>query len=419
MAEDIITGLDIGTHAIRIAVGQAVPTSDDKEQVHIIGAVEVPSEGLSKGTVTSIEDATSSVSKALEMAERLTGFPINSAWVGISGGHILAEESKGVVGVARSDGEIREEDVERAIEAARTVATPANYEILHVIPKSFTVDGQRGIKDPVGMSGIRLEVDALIIQGLTSQIKNLTKCVYRTGLEIEDLVFSVLACAEAVVTNRQKELGVAVVNIGSSTTSIVVYEEGDVLHTAVLPIGAGHITSDIAIGLRTSIEIAEEVKLKFGTVLPADIPKKEMIELSEFGTSEGETASRRYLAEIAEARVEEIFEKIDQELSGIDRSGMLPAGIILTGGGAKLPGMIDLAKKQLRLPATLGSPIGITSVVDYSGDPAFSTAIGLALWGYGIQSAQGKGRLGKLFGKAKVVNKVGSGMIKLFKSLKP
>ncbi|MFH1433540.1 MAG: cell division protein FtsA, partial [Candidatus Uhrbacteria bacterium] len=209
MADDIITGLDIGSHAIRIAVGQIVPTTDQKEQVHIIGAVEVPSEGVNKGTITAIEDATSATSKALEMAERLTGWPVNAAWVGISGSHIMTEESKGVVGVARSDGEIREEDVGRAIEAARTVATPTNYEILHVIPKSFTVDGQRGIKDPVGMSGIRLEVDAVIIQGLTAQIKNLTKCVYRTGLEIEDLVFSVLACAEAVVTNRQKDLGVA------------------------------------------------------------------------------------------------------------------------------------------------------------------------------------------------------------------
>jgi len=419
MADDIITGLDIGSHAIRIAVGQIVPTTDEKEQVHIIGAVEVPSEGVNKGTITAIEDATSSTSKALEMAERLTGFPVNAAWVGISGAHIMTEESKGVVGVSRSDGEIREEDVERAIEAARTVATPTNYEILHVIPKSFTVDGQQGIKDPVGMSGIRLEVDAVIIQGLTAQIKNLTKCVYRTGLEIEDLVFSVLACAEAVVTNRQKDLGVAVVNIGASTTSIVVFEEGDVLHTSVLPVGAGHITSDIAIGLRTSIEVAEEVKMKYGTALPGDVPKKERIDLSEFGVEGDETIERRYIAEISEARAEEIYEKIDQELASIDRSGMLPAGIVLTGGGSKLTGMVDLAKKQMRLPASLGTPIGITSVVDYSDDPAFSTAIGLVQWGQSISSARGGGSLGKVFGKIKGVDKIGPGIVKLFKSMKP
>lgn len=419
MAEDIITGLDIGSHAVRIAVGQSVPNTDGKEQIHIIGAVEIPSEGVNKGTVTSIEDATSSVSKALEMAERLTGFPINSAWVGISGSHIITQESKGVVGVARSDGEIREEDVERAIEAARTVATPTNYEILHVIPKSFTVDGQRGVKDPVGMSGIRLEVDAVIIQGLTAQIKNLTKCVYRTGLEIDDLVFSILANAEAVVTNRQKELGVAIVNVGASTTSLIVYEEGDVLHTAVLPIGSGHITSDIAIGLRTSIEVAEEVKVKYASTTPADVPRREEVDLNEFGVTEEKPVARKYISEIAEARVEEIYEKVDQELAKIDRSGMLPAGIVLTGGGAKLPGMIDAAKKQLRLPASLGTPIGITSVVDYSGDPSFSPAIGLVLWGHGIQAAHGRGGLGKLFGKIKHVDKLTGGVMKIFKSLKP
>ncbi len=419
MAEEIITGLDIGTHAIRVAVGQLVPTSDDKEQIHVVGAIEVQAEGVNKGTITSVEDATSSISKALEMSERLTGFPINSSWVGISGSHIITQESKGVVGVSRSDGEIREEDVERAIEAARTVATPTNYEILHVIPKSFTVDGQSGIKDPVGMSGIRLEVDAVIVQGLTAQIKNLTKCVYRTGLDISDLVYSALATSEAVVSGRQKELGVAVVNIGASTTSVVVFEEGDVLHTAVLPIGAGHITSDIAIGLRTSIEIAEEVKLKYGSVAPKDIPKKEEFSLAEFGGSEEEKFSRKYVAEIAEARAEEILEKVDAELAKVDRSGMLPAGVVLTGGGVKTPGFIDLTKKQLRLPADIGTSLGITSVVDYANDPSFTTAIGLVLWGYSIESAHGRGRFGKMFGGVKQLDKIGSGVMKLFKSLKP
>ncbi|MBI4713881.1 cell division protein FtsA, partial [Candidatus Uhrbacteria bacterium] len=271
MTEEIYAGLDVGSHAVRVAVGKLVPSSDGKEQMHIIGAVEVPSSGVNKGTITNLEDAVSSVSRALEQAERITGVPINSAWVGISGGHIISQESRGVIGVGRSDGEIREEDVERAIEAARTVATPTNYEIIHVIPKSFIVDGQRGVKDPVGMNGIRLEVDALIIQGLGSQIKNLTKAVYRTGLNIEDLVFSILATAEAVVSDRQKELGVCVVNIGASTTSLVVYEEGDVLHTSVLPIGSDHITSDIALGLRTSIDVAEQVKLRYATCSPEEI----------------------------------------------------------------------------------------------------------------------------------------------------
>lgn len=419
MAEEIITGVDIGSYAIRVAVGQPVPAEEGKTQIHIIGAVEVPSEGVSKGSVTSIEDAVSSVSKALEQAERLTGLPMSGAWVGINGTHIMAQESKGVVGVAKHDGEIREEDVERAIEAARTVAMPTNYEILHVIPKSFTVDGQRGIKDPVGMNGIRLEVDALIIQGLSSQIKNLTKCVYRTGLNIEDLVYSILATAEATVSHKQKDLGVCVLNIGSSTTSLAVFEEGDVLHTAVLPIGSGHITSDIAIGLRTSLEVAEQIKIRYASANPDDVNKKEEISLLELGATEDEMVGRKFIADITEARVQEIFEKVDAELAKIDRSGMLPAGVVLTGGGAKLGGILDAAKKYLRLPASLGTPIGVSSVVERINDPGASTAIGLVLWGHNIASSGNEGKMGKMFGKLKNVGKVANGLGKWFKSLRP
>ena len=417
--QDIITGLDIGSRAIRVAVGQRLETAEGREQLHIIGAIEVPSEGVSKGSVTSLESTVSSISKAFEKAERMTGVPVGSAWVGISGSHIIAQESKGVVGVARSDGEIREEDVDRAIDAARTVATPTNYEILHVIPKGFTVDGQRGIKDPVGMTGIRLEVDAVIIQGLSSQIKNLTKSVYRTGVNIDDLVFSILATSESVVTERQKDLGVCIVNIGASMTSLVVFEEGDVLHTAVLPIGADHITSDVAIGLRTSLDVAEEVKLAVGTALPDSVGRKDEVNLLEYGSSEDEPVLRRYVAEIIEARVEEIFEKVDEELVRCDRSGMLPSGIVLTGGGSKLHGMLDVAKKYLRLPASLGIPMGISTVIDRVKDPAFATAVGLVSWGYAIAITQSNNKLGSLFAKFAAVDQVRSGVVKWLKSLKP
>ncbi|MDD4994939.1 MAG: cell division protein FtsA [Patescibacteria group bacterium] len=417
MSDQIITGLDIGSSHIRIAVGQIIP-SEEKRETHIIGAVEVPSEGISKGSITSIEDAVSSVSAALEQAERVTGVPISSAWVGISGSHIIAQESRGVVGVSRSDGEVKEEDVERSIEAARTVATPSNYEILHVLPKSFTIDGQGGIKDPVGMTGIRLEVDAEIIQGLTSQIKNITKCVYRTGLDIDDLVLSVLACAEAVLTPRQKELGVALINIGASTTSLIVFEEGDVIHTVIVPIGGDHITSDIAIGLRTSIDVAEQVKIERGTALPAGISKKEEINLADYGAADEEMVSLKYVAEIIEARVEEIMEKIDVELKKIDRSGMLPAGAVLTGGGAKLKGVIDVAKGRLRLPASLGYPMGITSVTDKTQDLAFATAIGLVQWGGEIVGQKSKS-FGNILNKYKAVGKISGQVKKWFKSLIP
>lgn len=350
---DIVAGLDIGSSAVRMVVGQRVPD----QKLNIIAAAEVPAEGINKGTVVSIEDAVASISKCLEKTQKIAGLPISSAWVGISGSHIISQESKGVVAISRSDGEVTEEDVERSIEAARTVATPSNYEILHVIPKSFTIDGQTNIKDPVGMTGIRLEVDAQIIQGLSSQIKNLTKCVYRTGLDIDDLVLSILASSEAVLTNRQRDLGVVLINIGAATTSVIVFEEGDVVHSTVIPIGSDHITSDIAIGLRISIDTAEEIKLQFGSALPNDIAKKEEINIGEFDSTIGEdeaVVSKKYIAEIIEARVEEIFAKVDSELKKVDRSGSLPAGVVLIGGGSKLPGMIEVAKRKLRLPACFG-----------------------------------------------------------------
>lgn len=416
MSENIITGLDIGSSAIRLAVGQVTPSEGARPQLHIVGVVEVPSNGVHKGTITGMEDAVSSISKALEAGERMTGVPLSSAWVGIAGHHVLVQETKGVVGVARTDGEIRDEDVERVLEAARTVARPTNYEILHVIPKGFTVDSQQGIKDPVGMNGIRLEVDAVIVQALSSQIKNLTKCIYRTGLDIEDLVYAPLASAEVVTTPRQKELGVCVVNVGASTTTMIVFEEGDILHTAVLPIGSDHITNDIAIGLRTSLEVAESVKVHYGSALADQVPKKDMIIMEDLGLT-GEPMERRYVAEIIEARVEEMCERIDAELSKIDRSGMLPAGIVVTGGGVRLVGMLEVMKRVLRLPVAYGQLHGVTSVIDHATDPAFSTAIGLSMWGAQVQGSTGRG--GNVFAKFKSMDKVSEQMRKWLRSLIP
>ena len=401
-SKDIICGLDIGSDNVRLVVGQKI--GEEGEKLHIIGAVEAEAEGITKGVITSIEDAISSITACLEKAERMTGLPITNAWVGISGSHITSQESKGVVAVAKANGEISSDDVERAIEAARTVATPPNYEILHVIPKSFTVDGQSGIKDPIGMTGIRLEVDTQIIQGLSSQIKNLTKAVYRTGIEIEDVVLSILATSEAVLTNRQKELGVAVVDIGGSTTSLVVFEEGDVIHTTNLPIGSEHITSDIAIGLRISIDAAERIKLEYGTAVPKEISKRDEVDVGELNGSESNYISKKYIAEIIEARVEEIFEKVNEELKRIDRDGKLPAGTILTGAGAKLNGLVQVAKIKLRLPASLGHPLAITTAVEKINDPSFTTAVGLVLWGDQLSERTGKGLFGRLLSKIKINN---------------
>jgi len=418
MKEDIIAGLDIGSTAVRLVVGQRVNRGEG-EKLQIIGAVSVPAEGINRGMVNSIEDATSSVSACLEKAERLIGVPLNSVWVSINDSHIKATKSQGVVAVGKSDGEISEDDVERAIEAARAMSVPPNYEILHVIPVKFTVDSQEDIKDPIGMSGIRLEVETLIIQGLSSQIKNLTKAIYRTGFDIEDLVLSPLAAAEAVINNKQKELGAALVNIGSSTTGLAVYEEEELLHTAVLPIGSEHITSDVAIGLRCPINLAERIKLEYGSAKSDQFSKKDEIDVSELAKEEEVddeigVVSRKYISEIIEARVEEIFEKVDEELKKIDRSGMLPAGVFLVGGGAKLADLVEVGKRKLRLPVCLGNTKNISTVIDKVNDLEFLTALGLVVWGDHLSG----GKRGKWPG-GETIDKTVEKMKKWFSSLIP
>jgi len=391
MAESLITGIDIGTSNIRVVVAQIARVADE-QQLNIIGVIEVPSQGVSKGSIVSIEDAVSSISNALENTERMIGLPIEHAWIGINGTHISSQESSGVIAISRTSGEIQDDDVERVVEAARSIAAPVNYEILHVIPKTFTIDNQTGIKDPIGMSGIRLEVSTQVIRALSSHLKNLTKSIYRTGLDINDIILSSLAASESVLSVRQKELGVALVDIGSATTSLIVFEEGDVLHTAVIPIGSDHITSDIAIGLQTSIEIAERVKLEYGSCLPKDFDKKDIINLEDLG-GDSQEFSRKYIAEIIEARCEEIFEKADAELQKINRSGLLPAGIVLVGGGAKLPGITNIGKKKTMLPAAVGKLQTFTTAVDNVSDVSFATALGLVLWGHQM-SQEDKGKFG-------------------------
>ena len=384
--ESTLVGLDLGSTTIRVVVAAPV---EGGGQLQVLGVGEHSADGISKGAITSIEDAISSISGALEQAERMTGVPVTHAFVGINGTHITSQEVHGVVAVAKADGEIKEEDVERVIEAAQTTVVPSNVEILHVIPRTFTVDNQKGIKDPVGMSGIRLEVDAQIIQGQHAQIKNLTKCIYRTGVEIDDLVLGVLAASEAVVTKRQKDIGVGILNIGASTSSLMVFEEGDVLHTAILPVGSGHITNDIAIGLRTSIDVAERVKLEFGTALPEEVGKRDEINLAEIDPKESGVVSRKHVAEIIEARASEIFTMVDKELQKVDRSGLLPAGLILVGGGAKLPGLVEVAKREFRLPASVGTPLNVVTAIDKAHEPEYATAIGLAFWGAALQHGGG------------------------------
>lgn len=404
---NLIGGLDIGSNSVRMAVGQLLGKENGNLELQILGAAESASEGVQKGVVSSIEDVVSSISACLERVERMVGVPIDSVWVGISGLHILSQSSKGVVAVSKANSEITEEDVNRALEAARSIATPLNYEVLHVLPRHYTVDGQTGIKDPTSMTGVRLEVDTQIILGSSSQIKNLTKAVYRAGLDIEDLVLSIIATAEIVVTKRQKELGVMVVNVGGTTTGMAVFEEGELIHTAIIPLGSQNITNDIAMGLQIPPEdIAERVKIEYGDCNPDATSKKDEVDLFDVGAPDHQIVKKKFLSEIVSARVEEILQKVDDELRKIQRSGMLPAGVVFTGAGAKLPDLVGMAKKVLRLPANLGYPLNVVSVTDKVNDLGFATAVGLVKWGSEMQSkgrtqkAGGK-KIGDFFGKLK------------------
>ncbi len=426
MKERLLIGLDVGTTVIRLAAGKVSVGQDRRLSLNIVGGAEVASQGVSKGSISSIEDAVSAISSCLEQAERVIGESLAEAAVGIGGTYITSQDARGVIGVSRTDGDIRAEDVARAIEAAKTFVNPANQEILHVLPRSFSIDGQAGIKDPVGMQGIRLEVDALIVQGLSSHVRNFTRAVFRTGLDITELVYAPLASGDAVTTARQRELGVCVVTVGGATTGVSVYENGELLRAVTIPIGADHITNDLAIGLRVSLETAEKIKRIHGTAHAESVPKRAgVFDVADYGGDVSEEVSLRLVADIIEARVEEIFEKVVAELRKIDREGLLPSGVVLTGGGAKLPGMIEVGKQIMRLPCAHGLCHVSSSLPELIQDSAFSTALGLVLWQFeherraadgvpmygGVKPMASKG--GEFLGK------IGNPLKKIFKSFIP
>lgn len=376
--EQYIVGLDIGTQNIRVVQGKV---DEQTGKINIIGASSVPANGLRRGVIVDIDEAVSSISSSLERVERMTGVPVRLANVAVGGNHIACVESKGVIAVSRADGEISDSDVVRVIDASQAISIPPNREIIHVIPKTFTLDGQSGIKDPLGMTGIRLEVETILIHGATPFLKNLQKAILQAGLEIDQLVLSSLSAATSVVSKRQKELGVAVVDLGAGTTSIAVYEENNLLHTAVVPIGGMHITNDIAIGLRCTIETAEKVKIMYGSASPQLMDKLAEVDLNKIDPEETSRVPQTLVGEIIEARLEEVFDLVIKELKRIDRDGKLPAGIVLTGGGSHLPGVVEYAKHRFRLPVSVGSPTEVSTVIDQVLDPSFATVVGLALWG--------------------------------------
>lgn len=374
---NLSVGIDIGSTKIVVCVGKI-----EDGTIDIIGVGKSANQGIRKGVIVDIEETVSAISAALEEAERMSGMPIQNAVAGISGPHIQAEESKGVIAVSRTDGEISEVDTGRAVDAAKAIPNKPNREILHVLPKNFLIDSQEEIKDPVGMTGIRLEVNAHIISTSTNAIKSITKALDQAGVQVSDIVFSPISTAKVLLSKRQMDIGVILIDIGASTTSYVVYEEGDLISCGVIPVGSTHITNDIAIGLRTNIEIAEIIKVKYGYALPDKISEKEEIDLNKLDKNEQGLASVKYIAEIIEARLNEIFLMIKDELRKVGRDGTLPAGVILTGGGARIDGILELTKSTMCLPTQIGKPVlEISGLVDKLDDPVYATSIGLMYWG--------------------------------------
>ena len=374
--QPVVVGIDIGTTKICTLVGR----EESPNQVHIIGVGIEPSQGIKKGVVVDLAAASMAVKKSIEKAERTSGMEINSALVSLAGAQISSTNNKGAVGV--SGRVIDQDDIYRAIESARSVPLPHNQEIIHVIHRGFNVDGQEGIRMPIGMHGYRLEVETHIITASTASTENLRQCVGASGVDVSQFVLNPLASAEVVLTETERQMGVLVCDIGGGTTDIALYVNGDVWFTAVLPVGGNHITSDIAQGLRLPISQAEEIKLLHGYAIEADVDERESFHIRPFGEENSVQISRADLAHIIEARAEEILSLVLQEIKRSGYDGLLPAGIVLTGGCSLLPGLRQLANRIFNTPARIGKPEGLIGMTDRLDSPAFSTSVGLLKWAF-------------------------------------
>jgi cell division protein FtsA len=375
--ERTIVGIDVGTTKVCTLVGEA----DAEGGLRIVGVGVAPARGIRKGVVVNVQEATETIATSIEKAERISGYAIESAYVGLAGAHVSAINSRGVVAVSRGERGIQPADVERALDAARAIAIPQNRKVLHVIPRSYTVDGDDGVRNPLGMQAYRLEVEAHIVTGATPSIHNLVKCVQQTDVGIDALVLEPLASGDAVLTDVEREMGVVLADVGGGTTDIAIFIEGSIWHTAVLATGGEHITNDIAIGLRTPFTTAEELKIKHGHARPQSITPDETLDVAAFGEGGRQQVSRQFLSQIIEARVEEIFDLILQEIKRSGYDGLLPAGVVLCGGTADLAGIRDRARDILNLPVRVGAPQDLHGLVDILGSPAYATSVGLLQWG--------------------------------------
>jgi len=378
-ASDLVVGIDFGTTKICVVVGQIT-----NEGLEIVGIGKQPSHGIRKGVVVNIPTTVDAIKKAVEVAELMAGCEITSAYAGIAGGHIKGFNSSGVVSIKSK--EVTQQDVDRAIDAAKAVAIPLDREVLHVISQEFSVNDQEGVRDPLGMAGVRLESKVHIVTGAISSAQNIIKCANQAGINVADVVLEPLASAEAVLSSDEKELGVALVDIGGGTTDIAIYIRGSVVHTGVIAMGGNHITNDIAVGLRTSIQDAESIKISSGCAMTSMLPTDQVINVPAVGGRKAREVSRSVLTKIIEPRVEEILTLVSQEIANSGYKHLLSTGVVITGGSSLLEGTPELAEFILELPVRRGAPQGVGGLLDVVSSPIYSTAVGLLLYGMKNQS---------------------------------
>ncbi len=385
MPQNFITGLDIGCHSTKAVIG----TIKNDGQPVLIKVFKVSTAGMRKGVVDDLSGVTRTLNQIFGEIKKVSKNALKNVFLNIGGADIRLQSSRGSVAVSRADYEIYQDDIDRALQASRAISLPPNRMVIHSITKEFVVDGVGGIFDPKGMVGNKLEVNSLILDAFSPTVKNLTKCAEMAGGNIGGLIFGPLAAGRTILSKNQKDLGVAVVDIGFGTTGLCVYDESQLLHTAVVPVGAGNITNDLAIGLKTSVETAERIKLSYGSASVKGVSGREVIDLRKFDPNAKNTVTKKAVAEIIESRLAEIFEFVNNELKIVGKAKQLPAGIVLVGGGAQMPGIVDLVKQELELPVQIGIPqtsswdVPTGELTLQAEDPEFACAMGLFSWGMG------------------------------------
>lgn len=418
----VISSIDIGSSKIATIIADA----SEEGKIQIIGVSAVDSRGIKKGAVVDIDEAVEAISESLEAAERMAGYAVPAAFITVDGQHISSVNSSGVVAVSSPDQEITESDVERVIEAARAISIPSSREIVHVIPRTFLVDSQEGVADPVGMSGVRLQVETHIVSGAATSMRNLVKCIQQVGVEVEELIFGGIAASEAVLTETERELGVILMDIGGGTTDLVFFSENSPAYSSVLTIGGKNITNDIAIGLRVSLDEAEKIKRFISTAKLKTLPpekstayskEEEEIDISELDIANLKKIELKFLKDgIIRPRLEELLEQVVKELRKSGLEGLLPAGVVICGGGALTIGIAEAIKKVLRLPVRIAEPTGVSGLIDEVSTPAFAASIGSVIYATKIKKSAvrglpvlGKVRISKISDVAKkLINKVKS-----------